>query len=501
MMQAMNFRGWLPLTLLVAVSPAAADTEKTLAGRWSASTARTTWSIESWGDACGPRPGSESEPGGVVTISMHGKELRIDGAGRSYSTASCWESIPGQRVTSHGASIRAWRTICQSAAGDPRLVSITTTLNATDDHIEFEESGRYEFTIDGQVCRAARRRVRSYSLVERDGESRPAPESPPVAVEHPVPPHETLEKPAPEHASANCNVPGAPARLEVSPSRKLLRAGDEFTFRVRVLDRAGCPLERAVTWKVTQSNTTVDVSATGLVRVAKEAKEGSATFVIAAQDRSVQVTVDVVSEQRYQELLRAGTFDNRGETQEVAVATTTSADLGTKVAVLEDKARGRRLIFVSIIGLIALGLGAAALWLSLGRKQRNATAKPPTSSPPRNAVLLHEPLVCPTCQQEYPAGTKYCATDGNRLAPRSGAVGEEDWAASGGVCPVCGQGFDPGVLACPIHDEELVPPGAIATQKQSPSPASRRICPICGTIYASEHQFCGNDGAALVPIN
>ncbi|HEY5956103.1 MAG TPA: hypothetical protein VIV60_06105, partial [Polyangiaceae bacterium] len=212
MMGTMNFRGWLALTLIVAASPAAADTEKTLAGRWSASTARTTWAIESWGDACGPRPGSESEPGGVVTVTTQGKELRIDGQGRSYSTSTCWESIPGQRITSHGASARAWRTICQSAVGDPRLVSITASLNATDDRIDFDETGRYEFTIDGQNCRAARKRVRSYSLVEREGDARPPAEQ--STAEAPAQRPATGENPVAERVSSNCSSLGPPSRLE-----------------------------------------------------------------------------------------------------------------------------------------------------------------------------------------------------------------------------------------------------------------------------------------------
>ncbi|HEY5961137.1 MAG TPA: hypothetical protein VIV60_31485, partial [Polyangiaceae bacterium] len=243
-----------------------------------------------------------------------------------------------------------------------------------------------------------------------------------------------------------------------------------------------------------------------VVHVSKEAVEGSSTLVAISQDRSVQVTVDVVSNQRYEELLRAGTFDDRGETQEVAVATITSADVGTKTAVLEEQARGRRLAFVAVIGALALGLGAAAIWL--GRRQKHAAEKIGRSPETRRSVPLQEPLICPTCHEEYPAGTKFCVTDANRLVPLTAAESiaqeprtGEALVGQGGICPICGQGFDPGVATCPIHDEELLPPGAIAPRKDAPNPTPRRICPICGAIYPSDHQFCGNDGAALVPIN
>lgn len=499
----MKFRGWLLLLLSSTVAlPAVAEPEKTLAGRWSASTSRTSWSLDSWGDACGPRPVGEIVPGGIVTVATRGSELTIDGLGRSYSTSTCWESVPGQRITSHGASARAWRTTCQSAAGDPRRVTISTTINATDNRIDFVETGQFEFAIEGQACRASKRRNCTYSLVEREGESRPIPESPPApvtadtkpALASPIAPQKSEER-----VGSSCANAGPPARLEVRPTRKLLRAGDEYNFAVRVLDRSGCPLERPVTWKLTQTTTQLEVTNTGVVRVAKDSAEGAATLTASVQDRSVQVTVDVVSESRYQELLQAGTFNDRGETREAAIANITSADVGTKTAVLEETARSRRLIFVAIIGFCALGLGAAALWMALGRRRdrSNGPAIPLMDS--RDAAPMQEMLVCPTCQEEYPAETKFCARDGNRLVPLPNGNPIAD--AEGGICPVCGQGFDPGITVCPNHDEELVPPAAVAHRQVQPTPAPRRICPLCGTVYGTEHQFCGNDGAALVPIN
>ncbi|MGC4070881.1 MAG: hypothetical protein QM784_40635 [Polyangiaceae bacterium] len=68
--------------------------------------------------------------------------------------------------------------------------------------------------------------------MEREGESRPVPPTPP----------ELLPDENPD-AKSRCTTLGTPSRVEVSPSRKLLRAGEEFTFRVRVLDKAGCALD------------------------------------------------------------------------------------------------------------------------------------------------------------------------------------------------------------------------------------------------------------------
>jgi hypothetical protein len=504
-MRPMNLRGWLPLLLIIVTNPAGADQTKTLAGRWSASTLRTSWNIEVWGDACGPRPGGESVPGGIVTITLRGNEIGIDGLGRSYSTGTCWETVPGQRITSHSISPRSWHTTCQSAAGDPRRVTITTSVNATDDRIDFAEMGQFEFVIEGQTCRTTMKRSRTYSLVEREGETRPVPAQPPTpAATEPLAPVRTppvSEQKIEERLALNCSNPGPPARLEVRPTRKLLRAGDEYSFRVRVLDRAGCVIERPLVWKLVNSKTLLEVTPAGVIHVSKDATEGTATLAASVQDRSVQVMVDVVSESRYQELLLAGNFDDRGETRDSAVVTIASSNVGTKAAVLEEKARSRRLIFVMVIGMVALGLAVAALWMALGRRRhRHGEATAVDDDESSTTSPTSETWVCPTCHEEYPAETRFCAIDGNRLVPLPGATGLLE-GGEGGVCPVCGQGFDPGVTVCPTHDEELVPPMALAARQAAPSPTPRRICPICGTVYGAEHQFCGNDGAALVPIN
>ncbi|HMA97370.1 MAG TPA: hypothetical protein VKP30_32010, partial [Polyangiaceae bacterium] len=306
----MKPRGWLKLHLLILAFAVHTQAEElTLAGRWSASTLRTNYTTDSWGPACGPRPMGESTPGGIVTISLVGSELNIMGLGRNFSTATCWEGVPGQRVTSHGASKRAWRTTCQSAAGDSRRVTIATAVSATDNRIDFSETGQFEFAIEGQICKTSMSRTRSYSLVEREGDSRLRAEpSAAPSVSAPEPASAERERKPAERAAAVCANPGPAARLEVRPARKLLRAGDEFSFRVRVLDRAGCVVERLPIWRLAQANTRLEVTPAGVIRVDKDASEGTAVLTAGVQERSVQVTVDVVSESRYRELLSGGSF-------------------------------------------------------------------------------------------------------------------------------------------------------------------------------------------------
>src|ERR1041384_7657223 len=92
----------------------------TLAGTWTASPLGVSWQLGDWGKACGPAPSGGGEGGGTVTVTQNGNELAIAGAGRSYTTAECWEQSPGMQRISHSASARSFQNVCKTAAGDPR---------------------------------------------------------------------------------------------------------------------------------------------------------------------------------------------------------------------------------------------------------------------------------------------------------------------------------------------------------------------------------------------
>ena len=118
----------------------------------------------------------------------------------------------------------------------------------------FDETGQYQFVIESQNCTASVRRTRSYSLVSRLGD-----EPPPT-------PSATAAKPAPAPRPAHdCSDAGLPERLEVRPSRKLMRPGESFEFRTSVVDAKGCPLPVTPTWHVTSGASLLSVTAPGRV--------------------------------------------------------------------------------------------------------------------------------------------------------------------------------------------------------------------------------------------
>ncbi len=457
----------------------------TLAGQWSASPLSVAWQIGDWGKACGPQPSGGGAAGGPVTIAQSGSELTFSGAGRAFSTVECWEQHPGLSRISHSAAPRSYQNVCKTSAGDPRQAKLVTTLSATDTRINFDETGQYQFVIEGQNCTASVRRTRVYSLVRRDGES--APETKASAT-----PATPAAKPA-SRPAGECQGTGLPERLEVRPSRKLMRPGESFTFRTAVVDAKGCALPVTPSWTVLHGANTISVTAPGSVAVNPAAPESEVTLEVTLGDRSVRVVVEIASKERYDALLESRGFDQSGESREAAVLRVASESMGAREVVAHDESPSRTRWFVALAGALALVLGLTGFVLVRRGKRADPYLQ---DSPSRPRAVSSGAKVCPTCREEFPAEAEFCPSDGNRLVEQ-GALG---LSPGGLVCPVCGRGFNPGTTNCPEHHEELVPASAFAARAPAPV-ITRAVCPMCGTQFEGEHRFCGECGAALVPIN
>ncbi|HXK19454.1 MAG TPA: hypothetical protein VNG33_16710 [Polyangiaceae bacterium] len=470
---------------------ARADAPPTLAGTWSASPLAVSWQLGDWGKACGPAPSGGGEGGGSVTVSQNGNELTFAGAGHTYTTGECWERYPGIQRISHSASARSFQNVCKTAAGDPRQAKLVTTITATDSRINFDETGQYQFVIESQNCTASVRRTRSYALVARLGE--PAPAAAPSASAAPT---KGTTRPA-----RDCENPGLPERLEVRPSRKLMRPGESFEFRATVVDARGCPLPVTPTWTVISGANLLSVTSPGNITANPNATESQATLEVALGDRSVRVEVEIASKERYDALLQAQGLDESGASKEAAVLRVASESMGAREVVARDESPAKTRWFVGIAGACALLLGT--LGFLLVRRSRRAPEPVFEDSPsrPRAPSPPGTTKACPTCREEFPAYAEFCPADGNRLVEQT-TLGT---GPGGSVCPVCGRGFNPGTLTCPDHGEELVPAAAFAAAR---APAlgvtlaiTRTICPVCGKQYTSETRFCGECGAGVVPIN
>jgi hypothetical protein len=342
-----------------------------------------------------------------------------------------------------------------------------------------------------------------------------------------------------------CASPGDPTRLEARPSRKLLRTGESYAFRALVLDAAGCVTHTPVTWSLDDRAGTakaISVDASGKVTVAPDAPEGSFDAVVTAAGKSTHVTVEVASPSRYDALLQQSGLNDAGENDVASVAMIASAQIGGSDARGEDGSRGRRSIFIAIVSLLAVVLGAVAIVAMRRTKQaallerdaqdRHADKVEAAEARRREKVAKHAVamraheesveqakraaesavaardasagVVCPTCRKEFASGSVFCPNDATRLVPLNiapGAVPEQ----SGSICPTCKRGYDAGVKACTYDKDELIPYALYASRQPASaaaSPAPRgKICPTCGGRYEGVVEFCGKDGTALVLLN
>jgi hypothetical protein len=432
----------------------------TLNGTWSASSLTEAWSVTDWGDACGPKPTGHGSGGGSVKVQEGGGELSFSGAGRGFSTAECWEQMPGLARTSHSASGggRSWTTRCSSPANDPRHAAVVTRIQASDTSISLSETGQYQFLIHDTTCSAQVSRSRSYSLVKREGDEPPAPSATAAPVATAV--ATAAPKPLPEpKPSSKCvaGSAGEPARLEVHPAKKLLRAGDHFVFRAAVLDAEGCPTGARPTWAIgpgpIAAKATID--AAGTLAVDAGADEGKLDVVASILGKSVTVPVEVTSADHYDALLAAGR-DGAGDESDTAVAVIATGTIGGRTALADDKAHERKTTFLAIVVGLSLALGFVGLVL-VRRGRRTEPAAEPAGAPMAGGELDEED-------------------------PVSGA--DEASAAE---------------VEAPLAPVAAPAPTAKATPRKA---ASRgKICPTCGERYPSEAVFCGKDATSLVLLN
>jgi hypothetical protein len=482
-----------------------------------------------------------------VTVQEEPGELVLSGLGRVFRTNECWEQLPGVARVAHASGDHSWRTSCKSAPNDPRQTTLVTTITATDTTISLDETGEYQFRIEGQNCAASTRRTRGFVLFQRQGQPPPslatvpqAVQPVPTAVGAATPRAEPLglpqTPPASSRPAGRCSSPGDPTRLEVRPARKWLAPGQRFTFRAVALDAEGCAVDARITWTVATPNAKITLMPGGTVAIGEEAQDGTIELGVSFAGRSVPVFIEVATPARYEALLSTGTINDAGEADEAAATIVASGSLGANPAVAQDGARSRKTTFVVIIGGLALGLAAlgflllrrgvlrasraAPIVVEAGERavaegagpwaSPAAQGGPPDAGAPPHGVVVSQgrplpgrPVICPSCRTEFPPGSTFCPHDGNRLVAGPGAGVPAGAPSAGGVCPTCGRGYDPGVKTCPLHGDDLVPAAVYrATAQRAPVATERgKICPSCGGRYGGQAAFCGKDGTALVLVN
>jgi hypothetical protein len=503
-------------------------------GQWKQGPLREQYTVQQWLPGCGPPPVSMSSGGGeAITVREEGDELSFIGGGRVFKTNQCYDPMPTLARDAHSRdpSGRSWQTRCTTPPSDPRYALMQTRVTATSDtHIELQETGRYEVTLAEGKCVADISRTRSYDLAS-------------VAVAASTaqpPPPEPTQTAQPTTSTNACASPGDPARLEVRPSKKILRTGESFTFQASVRDANGCATGTPTTWSVVPSadgKNRLSVDDHGNVKVLADAVEGETEITVTAAGKSTRVSVQVSSAADYDALLAQSGLNAAGQNDEAAVVTIATGSLGGQEANAVGEAAHRKKIFLIIVGAMASLLFLIALvgWrrsqkaaaLERQAEARHEARMKEAEERQREKVAEHaaamraheesverasiaakeqqaeatreQAMACPACHREFPFGSTFCPSDGSKLIPVAGNESILSGPA-GGICPACKRGFDAGVKVCPDDGEELVP-YAMRGAGPSISPKRGKICPTCGDRFDGSATFCGKDGTALVLLN
>lgn len=421
-------------------SPDARAQTASLVGAWSAGPLIETVTVTSWDDAgCGPRPKSGSLPGGAYSVSAAGDELVFSGP-QPFRTDACFDMGFAKRV-SHSAlpADRWWKTRCESPAGDPRKASISTSVRAIDDDtIVLSETAQYSSTVTaGGTCAANIQRTRTF---KRQGVTpAPSPTTPPAPA--PAPPE-------PQKAAPACDDPGDATTLEVRPRRKVLRRGESFDFRARLLDAKGCEVPGKTQFRLAPESTaaavaSITVDAGGKVKAKDDAEPVVVSIVVEGGGKSARVELEIVSDAKFAELLAAGGSDLPSDDQPVSIVLSGGGGGASTVRdpKVEEGAR-RKFAYLTIAGgaCTLLALAALVVW----RRGSAAAAREAAERAKRGRRVPVEPVHAQATTSAQPA--------------------------------------------------QAVPP-APAQQ------AAGKVCPACGRRYEREAAFCSKDGLALVPIN
>lgn len=389
-------------------------------------------------------------------MTASGADFVVTGLGRTYRSNECWEQMPGLTAQSHSASPTQVRTSCAMPAGDPRKASIVTTWAVRENALYLDETGQYQFVVEGSNCTASVRRTRVLTrIVTPTAEPASPAASAAVASEitttkaaEPSPPPAPVAPLTPPSA-ARCATPGAAVLLEVSPRLKLMRAGESFAFRATARDAAGCRVPVTPSWSLIEGAALGELGAPGALTVAAGAPSGRITLRATLGERTVDVHARVVSHDEFERLLEGGEYGVAGESVEAAEVALPSGvlDVSAPRDTSETAADGERgWLLMGLLGASLLA-GAVALFFVLRRTRLGQSLFPP-SLPPGES--LTPPVAIPP-------------------APRV-----PSWEQ-----------------ATPPHEPHAPVAASI----------SGKVCPACGKSYGAESTFCGQDGARLVRAN
>ena len=461
-----------------------------LAGTWRVTRDQVDVTVTEWGSACGPRPESHRNgTGREVSVRVEGDQLVISG-GRTNRSNRCWsDNRDVSLVSATHPSATQWVVACSTPSSFALAERGTYTLTARDaTHLSFRDETRYEWAIQGSNCRASSVLVREY---ERVGAVDAGPPPPP-----PPPPPPT-----------RCATPGAPAALQVTPSRRSTTAGVRVCFRARLVDANRCEAQGPdVAWTMQRTQGDADATLDRSCFV-PTATSGTGEFEVTAMAGgfTARAVAAVVTADRYRDLVATHLEDpDAGVDAPLLVGPRVGA-----VAVATPRSAPRSSFVVWGLALFAALLGVAGLALLTRRRSRERSAREAGSdaipsvaeAPVARPPVAEAPVARPPVAEAPVAEAPVAGTPVKAAAPFV--------IADSRACSRCGTRYGSDLAFCPQDGAALVEASATSAPRPAPAaavvatpvqraPTLDRICPTCKRRYPSPTEFCGEDGSTLV---
>jgi len=503
--------------LICAVASSATAGE--MDGRWRLVSQRVDVTVLSWGQDCGPRPESMSSSRvQYVKVTDTGANLAIAGEGEKVSTGGCWSPNPRLQVQKNKKETNRWFTVCETPKDDARSERGTyelTIVNA--DRMDMNAESHYDWRLKGDHCEAKVVETRLYlrandltidRTLDFDEEMMPSSSKAPEKSEEKI---------------QSCPDPGEPVQIVIRPRRTQLRPGDRVCLEAYGVDAKGChkPVD-AIFSAFLGGRPAPERLSGGCFTAGDTAAEGEGLYRITAQRSGMKAVADI--DVRFPNIsdLVSAKLDPKNEIAEPQSAPAIEpgkpipAGRPTMLAPVAVPSKSgpvtpewkKWVLAGSAVFLLMAAVVAITLFIVSRRARAMAAAreeeKPEESADGQaEAAYYGRSAVCPTCERELPAGSRFCPHDATSLVYLKPdgipASMKEDK-----ICPKCHRRFEPDKVVC-SHDGEDLMFYSNWLSRHGPHAADPKgkgkICPVCATKYESSATFCGKDGSALVTLN
>jgi hypothetical protein len=469
--------------LSLALCGATASAQTSYAGVWQAGPSRIAVTLHSWGDDCGPRPQSTTQPGGgTVEITEFGHNLAVHATDRTILSNACWSQNRAITRVSSSFLDGVWTTKCRTPPNDPKSEEGEYVLKVENNGtLQYRDSSNYNWELRTSNCVASI--VTTQTLTRSVG-------TPATAARTKTKAPEIEEPDAPE--PQNC-TPGVAIKLVVRPKRIQIEPGQRTCLRAVALDAAGCPVPGTdVRWTLQHSPALRGTQNAGCFEAASSAAEAEGTFkliAVASQASGLRAEgVVEVSTVDFSDLMARRIETGAVSGHPIAQAGAAESQTAARVQA-RNESTGPGIAPLLVIGAGALLAIVGLLWWWRKRSTTPAivaaasvdsmSVPPPRASPPRPAAAINTPLASiPAAPPAIPAAPPPTDTS-------------ETW-----ICPACRRGYPKGHASCPCipGGTELVPYQEFAKRGREAPAQDRKLCPDCGNKCPNAAAFCGACG-------